>query len=119
MTLPAAVLSDRLSVRDAALLALHLSGITASEISRLQVRDLRPGNHGSVLVYIRSAKCDTCGRIARLSQASAVAVSRFYDEEIVESSSSSREPLFQSAGRRPLSKRGVQWVLSGLREASR
>lgn len=119
MTVPASVLSERLPMRDRALLALHLSGLTPSEIARLQVRDVRIGDRGGVLVHIRSAVCDTCGRYAKLEAAQAIAVSRYRDEAAAADGVRIVDPLFRSAGRRPLSERGVRWVLRSLREVAR
>lgn len=115
MTNRADVLSEALPARDRALLALHLSGLTTSEIARLQLRDVRLGDRGGVLVHLRSATCDTCGRFIKLAAAQAIAVSRYRDEAAAVDGARGVDPLFRSAGRRGISERGVRWVLRSMR----
>lgn len=107
--------SEPIELRDRALLALRAAGLSPCEISELRVSDVRIFPSMG-LVRVRVARCAGCGRYVRLNAGAASAVSRWLGDEGVRDG---RAPLFTSvSGGRPLSERGVRWVLEQLREAS-
>lgn len=115
MNLGQAMLADQLSARDRAIVALRSSGLSPSEISELQVGDIRifPS---MCLVRVRGGRCARCWRYVRLDGAARSALSYWLGYT---GALDARSPLFTSeSGGRPLSERGVQWVLARLRKES-
>lgn len=112
-----ALLHDRLSDRDRAILALAAAGLTPGEISRLVVGDVRISPRMG-LVRVRRTRGRRHCRYVMLDLAAASSVARWLGGDHLETRErDGRAPLFtSSSGGRQLSRSGVHWLLARLRE---